>query len=186
MSGLDNEYVTSVDDQEISTPYARKFCMRSKGTLTSACSLYSPTLSNLVRLLVFYAGFALLPWLWVMNVWLFWHDFRHGRDSVIQKCEGPHQRCCRLSDIWSHCTRVCRHSTVRGRVWSHYRCVVSLDSSIFVGSVWKGVCSVHRHVWRSCSYSLGSSQGKRTGLVNGSLTRITWPALILPSCRHKE
>ncbi|KAL3159176.1 hypothetical protein ABBQ32_011160 [Trebouxia sp. C0010 RCD-2024] len=62
MSGLDNEYVTSVDGQEISTPHAQKLCMR-----------------------MFYAGIFLLPWLWVMNVWLFWHDFRHGRDLVIQK-----------------------------------------------------------------------------------------------------
>lgn len=23
-----------------------------------------------------------------MNIWLFWHDFRFGGDSVIQKCEG--------------------------------------------------------------------------------------------------
>ena len=23
-----------------------------------------------------------------MNIWLFWHDFRHGGDLVIQKCEG--------------------------------------------------------------------------------------------------
>ena len=28
--------------------------------------------------LYFVAGFALLPWLWVTNVWLFFPDFWHG------------------------------------------------------------------------------------------------------------
>lgn len=36
---------------------------------------------------VFYAGFAFLPWLWLVNVWLFWHEFRAGQDLVIQKRE---------------------------------------------------------------------------------------------------
>jgi len=34
---------------------------------------------------LFYGGFALLPWLWFTNVWLFWPEFRHGKDEEIQK-----------------------------------------------------------------------------------------------------
>lgn len=33
------------------------------------------------------AGFFALPWLWATNVWLFWPDFRHGRDPVVKLCE---------------------------------------------------------------------------------------------------
>lgn len=32
---------------------------------------------------VFIAGFACLPWLWAVNVWMFWPDFRAG-DPVVQ------------------------------------------------------------------------------------------------------
>mmetsp|Transcript_13759 Transcript_13759/g.35348 ORF Transcript_13759/g.35348 Transcript_13759/m.35348 type:complete len:110 (+) Transcript_13759:403-732(+) len=34
---------------------------------------------------MFYGGFALLPWLWLTNVWLFWPEFRQGSDPEIQK-----------------------------------------------------------------------------------------------------
>lgn len=42
----------------------------------------------LCRPTLFYGGFALLPWLWLTNVWLFWPEFRQGSDPEIQKC-GP-------------------------------------------------------------------------------------------------
>lgn len=32
---------------------------------------------------VFYAGWLFLPWLWAVNVWMFWPDFRHG-DAVVK------------------------------------------------------------------------------------------------------
>jgi hypothetical protein len=35
----------------------------------------------------FYAGFACLPMLWLVNVWLFWPQCRTGSDSVIRYCE---------------------------------------------------------------------------------------------------
>ncbi len=35
----------------------------------------------------YYVGFAALPWFWVVNVWLFFPDFWHGRDPVVAKCE---------------------------------------------------------------------------------------------------
>jgi hypothetical protein len=38
---------------------------------------------------LFFAGFACLPLLWAANVWLFWPQFRHGSDPLVQKC-GPH------------------------------------------------------------------------------------------------
>ncbi|KAK9832821.1 hypothetical protein WJX81_004587 [Elliptochloris bilobata] len=34
---------------------------------------------------MFYSGFFLLPWMWCVNVWLFWPDFRHGDDVVLVK-----------------------------------------------------------------------------------------------------
>lgn len=34
---------------------------------------------------LFYAGFAALPWLWAVNVWMFWPDFRSG-DVVVKTC----------------------------------------------------------------------------------------------------
>jgi hypothetical protein len=41
--------------------------------------------------LYFYLGFALLPWFWATNVWLFWPDFRRdGGDAVVAKCECQH------------------------------------------------------------------------------------------------
>ncbi|KAL4419327.1 hypothetical protein ABPG77_006015 [Micractinium sp. CCAP 211/92] len=33
----------------------------------------------------YYVGFAALPWFWVVNVWLFFPDFWHGRDPVVAK-----------------------------------------------------------------------------------------------------
>jgi len=39
----------------------------------------------LCRPTLFYGGFALLPWLWLTNVWLFWPEFRQGSDPEIQK-----------------------------------------------------------------------------------------------------
>jgi presenilin enhancer 2 len=32
---------------------------------------------------VYWFGFAFLPLLWLMNVWLFWPDFRSKRDAVL-------------------------------------------------------------------------------------------------------
>ncbi|GFH11231.1 presenilin enhancer 2, partial [Haematococcus lacustris] len=34
---------------------------------------------------MFVAGFFCLPLLWGFNVWLFWPDFRSGRDAVLSK-----------------------------------------------------------------------------------------------------
>lgn len=36
---------------------------------------------------MFYWGFAFLPWLWLTNVWLFWHEFRGrpGCDPEVKK-----------------------------------------------------------------------------------------------------
>ena len=36
---------------------------------------------------VYRGGFALLPLLWAVNVWLFWPDFRHAHDPEVAKCE---------------------------------------------------------------------------------------------------
>ncbi len=36
---------------------------------------------------VYHGGFVLLPLLWLVNVWLFWPDFRHGHDPEVAKCE---------------------------------------------------------------------------------------------------
>lgn len=38
------------------------------------------------RAALFYCGFLLLPWMWCVNVWLFWPDFRHGDDAVVLRC----------------------------------------------------------------------------------------------------
>jgi hypothetical protein len=42
-------------------------------------------------LALFYAGWLFLPWLWAVNVWMFWLDFRHG-DVVVKTCEQPEQQ----------------------------------------------------------------------------------------------
>lgn len=35
---------------------------------------------------LFVAGFACLPWLWAVNVWMFWPDFKHG-DPIVKACK---------------------------------------------------------------------------------------------------
>eukprot|EP00879_Flechtneria_rotunda_P001446 GHRR01001599.1.p1 GENE.GHRR01001599.1~~GHRR01001599.1.p1 ORF type:complete len:101 (-),score=0.03 GHRR01001599.1:1162-1464(-) len=35
---------------------------------------------------LFFAGFALLPWLWAVNVWMFWPGLRQG-DPVVKTCK---------------------------------------------------------------------------------------------------
>jgi hypothetical protein len=42
-------------------------------------------------LALFYAGWLFLPWLWAVNVWMFWPDFRHG-DAVVKTCEQPERQ----------------------------------------------------------------------------------------------
>ena len=35
---------------------------------------------------LFGVGFALLPFFWAANVWLFWPHFWHGHDAVLKRC----------------------------------------------------------------------------------------------------
>lgn len=35
---------------------------------------------------LYFAGYAGLPWLWIINVWLFWPTLRSQRDPVIMHC----------------------------------------------------------------------------------------------------
>lgn len=41
--------------------------------------------ARLIAKRMFYAGFACLPFVWIVNVWLFWHDFIHGHDMEVKK-----------------------------------------------------------------------------------------------------
>jgi len=34
---------------------------------------------------LFYAGFLLLPWLWLTSIWYFWPEFWRGTDPIICK-----------------------------------------------------------------------------------------------------
>ena len=106
-------------------------------------------------MLVFYAGFLFLPWLWVVNLWLFWPDFRRGSDLVIQKCEGNfyyHEG--RHDDLFVTFLHFCRHPTVRYRLWARHCCVVSLDSSIFPWLVSKFVL-LHTSYQAHCEMTHG-------------------------------
>jgi Presenilin enhancer-2 subunit of gamma secretase len=38
---------------------------------------------------LFFAGFALLPWLWFVNIWFFFPAVRDGHDPVVSKCKSP-------------------------------------------------------------------------------------------------
>ena len=42
---------------------------------------------------VFFVGCALLPWLWLVNVWLFWPAFwgKNG-NAVVKRCKWQHLR----------------------------------------------------------------------------------------------
>ncbi len=52
------------------------------------CSVnFNPTNALFHALAVFYSGFLVLPWMWVVTVWLYWGEFIHGRDPVVKKCE---------------------------------------------------------------------------------------------------
>lgn len=56
--------VESIDGQMFTTEKARKLAMRMFGF-----------------------GFAFLPMLWFVNIWLFWHEFRGGptADAVVKR-----------------------------------------------------------------------------------------------------
>ncbi|DBA89760.1 hypothetical protein WJX79_000970 [Trebouxia sp. C0005] len=62
MSEADEQYVRTIDGGDIPSEQAHRLCKK-----------------------IFYAGFAGLPWLWFVNVWLFWPDLRHGHDLTVQK-----------------------------------------------------------------------------------------------------
>ncbi len=36
---------------------------------------------------LYLAGFAFLPWLWAVNVWMFWPHFKRSGDTVVKACE---------------------------------------------------------------------------------------------------
>jgi len=59
--GLGRQVVKTIDGEEVEVGKARNMSRR-----------------------MYLTGFALLPWMWVMNVWLFWNEFFDGGDPVIQ------------------------------------------------------------------------------------------------------
>lgn len=58
--------------------------LHTRGHAVSSCCAACAVAVLLPTL--FLAGFACLPWLWAVNVWMFWPDFKHG-DPVVKACE---------------------------------------------------------------------------------------------------
>eukprot|EP01026_Neomeris_dumetosa_P026861 TRINITY_DN2184_c0_g2_i1.p1 TRINITY_DN2184_c0_g2~~TRINITY_DN2184_c0_g2_i1.p1 ORF type:complete len:121 (+),score=10.06 TRINITY_DN2184_c0_g2_i1:31-363(+) len=53
----------TIDGERVPLEKARKVCIR-----------------------MFIAGCFLLPWMWIVNVWYFWNDFRgYGTDNTLRK-----------------------------------------------------------------------------------------------------
>uniref|UniRef100_A0A061R002 Presenilin enhancer 2 n=2 Tax=Tetraselmis sp. GSL018 TaxID=582737 RepID=A0A061R002_9CHLO len=59
---MDNPTVDTIDSYTMPTEKARKLSRR-----------------------IYYGGFALLPWLWAVNVWLFWPELRGQNDPEVKK-----------------------------------------------------------------------------------------------------
>ena len=100
------QYVETVDEEELPADSARRLsrnhkslnpdciaqaycwhsCSQSHGFLCmlNVCMLLSLVWSCHAAL--FYAGFALLPWLWFSNIWLFWPQLWSNRDQHVRKC----------------------------------------------------------------------------------------------------
>lgn len=93
--------VETVDGEPLERDKARTLSKKDKWQAQAAASLSAQmacqaVLSLSVVLLyvaachllpaLFVAGFACLPWLWAVNVWMFWPDFKHG-DPVVKARE---------------------------------------------------------------------------------------------------
>lgn len=94
--------VETVDGDRVPAEVAQSLCRKSKRNLVCHpdCTLmlvsvhlrqHARHCSLMLALLpcaaVYHGGFALLPLLWLVNVWLFWPDFRHGHDPMVAKCK---------------------------------------------------------------------------------------------------
>jgi hypothetical protein len=89
-------YVESVDYELMPAPQAQKLCRRSEPGEALKGERHRGRGGGALKPLplpvaahpVFYGGFAFLPFMWAMNVWLFWPDFWHPRgDPVVKRCE---------------------------------------------------------------------------------------------------
>ena len=99
------QYVETVDEEELPADSARRLsrnhkslnpdctaCACSWHPCSHYCSSCMLHLHNLLFLLwfchaaLFYSGFALLPWLWFSNTWLFWPQLWSNRDQHIRQC----------------------------------------------------------------------------------------------------
>lgn len=67
----------------------------------------------------YYVGFAALPWFWVVNIWLFFPDFWHGRDPVVAKCEKQPSVGCAAPTMVAECSLW--HSLMLANSWAR-RC----------------------------------------------------------------
>ena len=84
--------ILSIDGEVFPLEKARLIAKRSGWedtpvVISSWCGRVAKELSCCLLLAaVFYFGFAFLPFLWFINVWLFWPEFKHG-DAQIKKRE---------------------------------------------------------------------------------------------------
>jgi hypothetical protein len=98
-AALPEQYIETVDEEELSRDSARRLSKYHKslrrfavGTMALSVLIRSLGFRDAERLTVachaalFYAGFALLPWIWFSNTWLFWPHMWSGGESHIRHC----------------------------------------------------------------------------------------------------
>lgn len=86
---MDSLLVETVDGEPLEREKARTLSKRDKhdeGYTRDANTIFVLLTCACCLNLLFYAGWLFLPWLWAVNVWMFWPDFKNG-DVVIKQCE---------------------------------------------------------------------------------------------------
>lgn len=83
--------IETVDGDGMPTEEARVLCKRSEALFLFKFEFgfffFFRSKVQSSQNAVFYGGCALLPWLWFVNVWLFWPDFIKGNDAIVSKCK---------------------------------------------------------------------------------------------------
>lgn len=89
MSDILQDFITTVDGQDLQLAQARKVSKRreSQSLLALVAFLVRNAQSLHLHMPVYLGGFLLLPWSWLANVWLFWPELKHARDPLVYKCK---------------------------------------------------------------------------------------------------
>lgn len=96
---LERDKARSLSKRDKLGPLAAPRCWSSstphRSLLTLCCHFCAGSLCPCLLFVstLFIAGFACLPWLWAVNVWMFWPDFFRAGDPVVKACE-----CCKTSN----------------------------------------------------------------------------------------